>query len=167
MRNDRGHVTTAVLAAAVVVCSIPLTGCGPVTTVVRCSLTAILDSGEPGPQPPDTHTVRAAAETVPVDDPCDAADDPAIWVNEADPEASLIVASNKIRGLLVHTLDGRIVSRLDINNVDLRAGIRVGAEETIVVAGTNRTTKTLDILALDPGNGKQKRDGHVKRDPHF
>ena len=157
MRNHRGKVTTAVLAAALVVYSIPLAGCGPMTTVVRCSLTAILDSGEPGPQPPDTHTVRAAAETVPVDDPCDAADDPAIWVNEADPEASLIVASNKIRGLLVHTLDGRIVSRLDsgrINNVDLRAGIGVGAEETIVVAGTNRTTKTLDILALDPASGQ-------------
>ena len=62
-----------------------------------------------------------------------------------------------MRGLLVYALDGRIVSRLDsgrINNVDLRAGIRVGGQETIVVAGTNRTTKTLDILALDAGSGQ-------------
>ena len=41
MRNDRGQVTMAVLVAALVVCSIPLAGCGPMTTVVRCSLTAI------------------------------------------------------------------------------------------------------------------------------
>ena len=157
MRNRGSCVTTAGAVAALVVGSIPLTACGPVTTVVRCSLTAIMESEAPGPQPPDTFTVRAVAETVAVDDPCDAADDPAIWVNEADPEASLIVVSNKIRGLLVHTLDGRIVSRLDsgrINNVDLRAGVPVGGEETIVVAGTNRTTMTLDLMALDPRSGR-------------
>ena len=153
--NRRG--ATAVSAAVILACSTLLAGCDPMLTAVRCGLTAIAESAGPDPQPADTRTVTAAVETEPVDDPCDAADDPAIWVNEADPAESLIVGTNKVRGLLVFDLDGQVVSRLDsgrINNVDLRAGIRVGGEETIVVAGTNRTTMTLDILALDPGNGQ-------------
>ena len=156
MRHGGRRGATAVSAAVILACSALLAGCDPLTTV-RCGMTAILESAGPDPQPSDTQTVTATAETVPVDDPCDAADDPAIWVNEDNPEASLIVASNKVRGLLVYALDGSVVSRLDsgrINNVDLRGGIRVGGEETIVVAGTNRTTKTLDILALDAGNGQ-------------
>ena len=156
MRHGGRRGATAVSAAAILTCSILLAGCDPLTAV-RCGVTAILESAEPGAQPPDTQTVTAAVETTPVDDPCDAADDPAIWVNEDNPEASLIVATNKVRGLLVYALDGSEVSRLDsgrINNVDLRSGIRVGGEETIVVAGTNRTTKTLDILALDAGSGQ-------------
>ena len=156
MRHGGGRISTAVSAAVILACSTLLAGCDPLTTV-RCGMTAILESAGPDPQPSDTRTVTATVETAPVDDPCDAADDPAIWVNEDNPEASLIVASNKVRGLLVYALDGRIVSRLDsgrINNVDLRSGIRVGGMETIVVAGTNRTTKTLDILALDAGSGQ-------------
>ncbi len=157
MRFGSRRSTTAVSAAGILACSSLLAGCDPMLTAVRCGLTAIAESAGPDPQPADTHTVTAAVETEPVDDPCDAADDPAIWVNEANPESSLIVGSNKVRGLLVYDLDGQVVSRLDsgrINNVDLRAGIRVGVEETIVVAGTNRTTMTLDILALDPETGQ-------------
>ncbi|MCY4601344.1 MAG: phytase [Acidobacteria bacterium] len=150
------RITTIVSAAGILACSSLLAGCDP-ATVIRCSLTALLESAEADSQPADTRTVTAAVETEPVDDPCDAADDPAIWLNEEDPEASLIVATNKVRGLLVYDLEGQIVSRLDsgrVNNVDLRSGIRVGGAETIVVAGTNRTTMTLDILALDPASGE-------------
>ncbi|MCE2542528.1 MAG: phytase [Acidobacteria bacterium] len=150
------RITTAVSAAGILACSSLLAGCDPVT-VIRCSVTALLESAEADSQPDDTQTVTATVETEPVDDPCDAADDPAIWLNEEDPEASLIVATNKVRGLLVYDLEGQIVSRLDsgrVNNVDLRSGIRVGGAETIVVAGTNRTTMTLDILALDPASGE-------------
>ena len=156
MRHGGRRIGTALSVATILLFSTLLAGCDPMTAV-RCGLTAILESGEPRAQPSDTRTVTATVETAPVDDPCDAADDPAIWVNEANPAASLIVATNKVRGLLVYGLDGRVVSRLDsgrINNVDLRAGIRVGGQETIVVAGTNRTTKTLDILALDAGSGR-------------
>ena len=157
MRPGARRITTALSAAAVLACATLLAGCNPMLTALRCGLTAIAEAGGPDPQPADTRTVTAAVETAPVDDPCDAADDPAIWVNEANPEESLIVGSNKMRGLLVFDLDGQVVSRLDsgrINNVDLRGGVRVGAEEKIVVAGTNRTTMTLDILELDPASGQ-------------
>ena len=156
MRRRHRSSARAVSVAAILACSALLAGCDPVT-VIRCSVTALLESAEVDSQPADTRTVHARVETEPVDDPCDAADDPAIWVNEDDPEASLIVGTNKVRGLLVFDLDGQVVSRLDsgrVNNVDLRGGIRVGGEETIVVAGTNRTTMTLDILALDPATGQ-------------
>ncbi len=67
--------------------------------------------------------VTAAVETEPVGTANeDAADDPAIWRNPADPEASLIVATDKKSGLLVYDLAG--VTRYTdtsgaLNNVDL------------------------------------------------
>ena len=100
---------TPSLVAVLASCSLATAGCSP-GTVVRCAL-ADLMTPEPGPQPADTRTVPAAAETVPVPDACDAADDPAVWVDESDPEASLIVATNKLRGLVVYGLDGAVVSR--------------------------------------------------------
>lgn len=122
--------------AAVLACwSVTVAGCSP-GMVVRCALTDLLTDG-PGPQPADTRTVAATAETAPVLDACDAADDPAVWVNEADPEASLIVATNKVRGFVVYGLDGAVVSTSDVgrvNNVDLRDGMNVGSKEAIVVA---------------------------------
>ena len=142
------------LAAAVALGSLALAGCSP-EAVIRCALTDLLAS-DPGPQPADTRTVSAAAETAPVADACDAADDPAVWVNESDPEASLIVATNKVRGFVVYGLDGAVVSTSDVgrvNNVDLRAGVDVGTGQAIVVAATNRTTRTIDVLALDPDGG--------------
>ena len=142
------------LAAALAFCSLGVAGCSP-GTMVRCALTDLM-TPEPGPQPADTRAVAAAAETAPVPDACDAADDPAVWVNQSDPEASLIVATNKLRGLVVYGLDGAVVSTNDIgrvNNVDLRDGVDVGGEDTTVVAATNRTTWTIDVLGLDPGRG--------------
>lgn len=67
--------------------------------------------------------VTASAETEPVGTANDdAADDPAIWRNPADPAASLIVATDKKSGLLVYDLSGR--KRFEessglLNNVDL------------------------------------------------
>ena len=56
----------------------------------------------------------------------------------------------------MYGLDGAVVSTNDVgrvNNVDLRDGVDVGGEDTIVVAATNRTTGTIDVLALDPDSG--------------
>ena len=142
---------TGILAATVVAGSLTLAGCSP-STVIRCAMTDLL-AAEPAPQPADTRTVTAATETAPVVDACDAADDPAIWVNEAEPAASLIVATNKQRGLVVYGLDGTVFSTSDVgrvNNVDLRTGIGIGPDDEIVVAATNRTTRTVDVFALDP-----------------
>ena len=143
---------TGILLATSTV-ALTLTGCGG--TAGR-RITEFLRPGPP-PQPADTRTVVAVAETPPVADPGDAADDPAIWVNTADPSASLIVATNKLRGLVVYGVDGEIVSSSDfgqLNNVDLRTGgDGVGLGEVIVVSATNRTTRTIDVFGLDPETG--------------
>lgn len=152
---QRGRGAAASVMAALLAGASMAAGCTP-PAFVQCALVEIF-RGDPTAQPHDTMTVAAAAETAPVDDPCDAADDPAIWANASDPAASLIVATNKQRGLLVYGLDGRIVSRLDagrINNVDLRPRIGAPGAERIVVAGTNRTTMEIDVFALDPASGR-------------
>ena len=132
-----------------------LGGCDVVNDVFVCSLEAAFRAGtSSAPPPPDAVTVVAYAETNEVADPCDAADDPAVWVNPDAPEASLIVATNKRRGLVVYGLDGGLVSQLDVgqtNNVDLRSlpdSPRPGEEAVALVAASNRSSDTVDILHL-------------------
>lgn len=81
--------------------------------------------------------VTAVAETRPVGTVKeDAADDPAIWRNNADPAASLIVATDKKAGLYVYDLEGQQKSFAAgglLNNVDLldlgQAGVLVAASD--------------------------------------
>lgn len=101
-------------------------------------------------------TVTAAAETVPVGTAAaDAADDPAIWRNAADPAASLIVATDKKAGLYVYGLDGHVRHFLPdgrLNNVDL---LDMGAQGVIVVASdrNDKAQAVLRIYRLDTAAG--------------
>ncbi|SMQ69821.1 3-phytase [Altererythrobacter xiamenensis] len=129
--------------------------------------------------------VGAVAQTEPVgtaDE--DAADDPAIWRNAADPSASLIVATDKKAGLYVYGLDGSVRSFLGgglLNNVDLielaDGTILVGASDRgdpanakILLASLDTRSGTLSELArvdAGPGEaygfciGEQANDGSV------
>ena len=67
-----------------------------------------------------TASVTADAETAAVKSGDDAADDPAIWRNAANPAASLIVGTDKQAGLYVYGLDDHPVSWS--GNVLVRAG---------------------------------------------
>lgn len=105
--------------------------------------------------------VRAAAETVPVQSlRADAADDPAIWRNPADPAASLIVGTDKKAGLYVYGLDGRVRDFHDaglVNNVDLKSDIGIGGSPAILVAASDRNDlrqARIALFRLDPGTGK-------------
>jgi myo-inositol-hexaphosphate 3-phosphohydrolase len=67
--------------------------------------------------------VAASAETDPVDTAADAADDPAIWRNAADPSKSLVIGTDKKAGIHVYSLAGKRLSftpAARVNNVDLR-----------------------------------------------
>jgi 3-phytase len=83
-----------------------------------------------------TASVTADAETVAVKSGDDAADDPAIWRNAANPAASLIVGTDKQAGLYVYDLDGRVRDFANagrVNNVDLvetPAGVIVAASDS-------------------------------------
>ncbi|UVO49973.1 phytase [Sphingomonas sp. SUN019] len=75
----------------------------------------------------------------------DAADDPAIWRNGADPARSLIVGTDKKAGLNVYDLTGKQRSFADagrVNNVDLIAD-QIAGEAGVLVAASDRN----DVLA--------------------
>lgn len=100
--------------------------------------------------------VLARGETEPVGtgNGEDAADDPAIWRNPADPAASLIVATDKKAGLHIYTLDGK--SRFfepsgRLNNVDL---VDMGKAGIIVVASdrNDEANAKLRLYRLDTAN---------------
>ncbi|PXA96468.1 3-phytase, partial [Nostoc sp. 3335mG] len=103
--------------------------------------------------PAPTASVQARGETAAVATAnADAADDPAIWRNAADPADSLIVATDKKAGLYVYNLKGEVQSFLDagrVNNVDLRdmgaAGIIVAASDRI-----DKLNPKLALFRLDP-----------------
>lgn len=109
-------------------------------------------------------TVVAQAETVPVGTAReDAADDPAIWRNPADPAASLIVATDKKAGLHVYDLQGREKSFLaaaGLNNVDLVTL----PDGRIVVAASDRSdlaTAHIFVAMLDPQTARLAPVGRV------
>jgi 3-phytase len=87
----------------------------------------------------------------------DAADDPAIWHNPVSPAQSLIVGTDKRAGLYVYGLDGRrrsFTAAGEVNNVDLRDGVRWQGRDVILVGASNRDSLTqprLTLYALDPG----------------
>ena len=101
--------------------------------------------------------ISATGETAPVGTAAaDAADDPAIWRNAANPAASLIVGTDKKAGLYVYGLDGKVrdfVAAGELNNVDLRE-VRPGM---IVVAASDRTDRAeprIALFRLDGATGK-------------
>ncbi|WP_420143371.1 phytase [Sphingobium sp.] len=113
-------------------------------------------------------TVTARGETTPVGTPnADAADDPAIWRNAADPAASLIVGTDKKAGLYVYGLDGKTRDFIDagrVNNVDLRDGVGINGAPGILVAASDRNdvaNAKVALFRLDPTNAKLTALGKV------
>ncbi len=91
--------------------------------------------------------VTADGETAPVGTAkADAADDPAIWVDPANPGRALIVATDKKAGLHVYDLAGRDLAFLEggrVNNVDVLGNIVVASDRN---DGVNAH---LAVFALD------------------
>ena len=112
---------------------------------------------------PQTATVTAKAETTAVATAnADAADDPAIWRNPENPQASLIIGTDKKAGLYVYDLAGKVMDFNDagrVNNVDIatHAG-------KIIVAASDRNDKTaakIALFSLDPATAKLTALGTV------
>ncbi len=96
-------------------------------------------------------SIEAVRETLPVASAGDSADDPAIWRNPADPAKSLIVATDKSWGLNVYDLSGALLASAPaglVNNVDLRADVRIGTQTGILVAASDRTNDPQGAIAL-------------------
>lgn len=113
-------------------------------------------------------TVTAQVETPPVGTAReDAADDPAIWRNAANPSASLVVGTDKKGGLYVYDLKGAQKSFLPapgLNNVDL---IELAAGRVLVVASdrSDLATVNLFLALLDTATGKLAPAGRIAVGP--
>ncbi len=113
-------------------------------------------------------TVTARAETVPVGTSNeDAADDPAIWRNPADPAASLIVGTDKKGGLYVYDLTGAQKSFLPapgMNNVDL---VEIEHGRILVIASdrADLATAHLFLALLDPATASLAPAGRIAVGP--
>lgn len=94
----------------------------------------------------------ADAQTAPVNRFGDAADDPAFWINEAYPEKSLILGTDKKYGLNVYALDGSLLQTLPVgrvNNVDVRQGIATSSGTVDIAVASNRSSQSLSIFTID------------------
>lgn len=101
---------------------------------------------------PSVVAVTPTFETVPVASAGDAADDPAIWANPANPADSLVVATDKKSGLYLYDMQGRVLQHLPdgkMNNVDLREGFMLGGQPIVLVTASDRTNKAIAIYRLD------------------
>lgn len=107
---------------------------------------------EPTAAPVTTVEVTARGETDVVGTAnADAADDPAIWRNPADPTKSLIVATDKKAGLYVYGLDGKTRSFIKtgrVNNVDLRADVPIAGTNGVLVVASDRSDEANAKIAL-------------------
>lgn len=81
-------------------------------------------------------------------------DDPAIWINRADPARSLVIGTDKDTdgALYAFDLQGRTVSRVgDLrrpNNVDLATGFRLGGRTVDLVVTTEREAQRLRVFSV-------------------
>ncbi|MEO1187441.1 MAG: phytase [Pseudomonadota bacterium] len=92
---------------------------------LRCWIQENLYAQDWADAPDGTAVIAAKRTTEPVRDMCDAADDPAIWVDAAIPEGALVLGTNKQSSLNVYDMSGKLLSRANAigapNNVDVRA----------------------------------------------
>lgn len=108
-----------------------------------CAASAPVITGLPPVQ------VTASGETAPVGTGrADAADDPAIWIDPANPDRALIVATDKKAGLHVYDLSGKDIAFTQaglVNNVDVAGNIIVASDRN---DGVNAH---LAVFRLDAG----------------
>ena len=98
--------------------------------------------------------IEPRAQTEPVARQGDAADDPAIWRNPADPAGARILGTNKKQGLLVYDLNGKQLQLLEVgrlNNVDVRQDVTVGGRKLDVAVATQRDDNSVMLFTIDAG----------------
>ncbi|SDL92612.1 3-phytase [Catalinimonas alkaloidigena] len=130
----------------------PLLGLG----IAACSTSA---TTPPAAQQADTSVATADLRVRPVvvtEPTLHDTDDPAIWVNQADPAQSLVLGTDKnVDGALyVYDLNGKILQDRVVrglqrpNNVDLEYGLMLGGKPTDIAVVTERLTHKLRIFRL-------------------
>ena len=148
------RVWTTTVATAILVAALATTLQIPAAKdEIRCWITeAFYDPYVPGVAPSNAAIVEALTETLPVENKCDAADDPAIWVNRREPEKSLVLGTNKLQSINVYGLNGNLLSRYKLsepNNVDLRETV-VDGRSRVFVGVSDKGSNEVVVLELLP-----------------
>lgn len=109
------------------------------------------ESRKAGDPLPDA--VEASVETEPTmhGKNVDSADDPAIWINRANPANSFIIGTDKKGGLAIYDLAGRLVNYYptgDMNNCDLRYGFELNDTTVDILAASNRTHQSISLFSI-------------------
>jgi len=94
----------------------------------------------------DIPAINFTSETAPVNSAGDAADDPAIWINEENPINSLIFGTDKRTGIHVYDMYGSELGFSALgatNNVDVRV-----LDKILYIATSNRTSSTIDLWKI-------------------
>lgn len=132
----------------------------PALVLAGCATTAMTERAPPRPRYAAID-VPAQGETTPVGTGnADAADDPAIWRNAADPAASLLLGTDKKAGLYVYGLDGKVRDFAPagaLNNVDLRDVRMADGSARILVGASDRSDRAeprIALFLLDGRTGK-------------
>jgi 3-phytase len=117
-------------------------------------LQLMLDSISPQPQAmvQSLPTLSADIQTAPVARFGDAADDPAIWIDQQNPASSLILGTDKKAGLMMYSLDGTLLQSLQtgrLNNVDVRQHSAIDNHSNTLIAASNRTGNSISLFDLD------------------
>jgi 3-phytase len=132
-----------------------LTAFGSIAVLLTASA-----AGAAGEEP-----LTAILETPALYDEDDAdADDPAIWIDEEDPEDSLVITTAKEAGIYVYDLEGDEVQHIEprpapgeddapgrYNNVDLVTGFRLDGERVDLAVASDRGMDDLGIFAIEDG----------------
>jgi 3-phytase len=96
--------------------------------------------------------VVAAVETQPVNTGGDSADDATLWVNPSDPAQSLVIGTDKKRGLAVYDLTGKEIQFLadgEMNNVDHRDDFPLTGKKVALVTASNRSNNSIAIYRIN------------------
>jgi 3-phytase len=106
-----------------------------------------------------TATLETEAVKGDVDE--DAADDPAFWLNAANPRQSLVLGTDKKSGVNLYNLKGEKLDGYDvgsINNIDVRQGVFGSID---LVGASNRDTTSMDFWRVESDSLSLKRLGAI------
>lgn len=128
------------------------------TRLTKLLLPALLLLGSCAPRlqagPDALPMVQAVAEAAAVQLPADS-DDPAIWVDEADPSRSFVIATRKLGGLTSFDLSGKTLQdytpeNVRYNNVDLIRGFRLNGQTVDLAVASERLSDCIAVFVIDP-----------------
>ena len=117
------------------------------------------------------NSVMADTETTPVSAKSleDAADDPAIWYNAADPGQSIVYGSNKRGGIVAYDLEGNELKFYpigNVNNIDILDSLSSSTEKVQLLGCSNRSTQSIDLFFIqEDGSLKAARKEQWKVNP--